>query len=131
MFWGWFSDNYGRRCTMILTSISNAILILALGLSRNYTGSLIIRFLHGMLDSSLGVSKTIAADLCNDNNMAFGTSLLYTGFGIGRYAGFALINRSFLGPLLGGYLSDLDTIRPLINVFPFLKSVFPAFASII
>lgn len=70
---------------MIITSISNIMCILALGLSRNYYGSLIIRFLHGLLDSSLGVSKTIAADLCNENNMAFGTSLLYTGFGIGRY----------------------------------------------
>ena len=84
-----------------------------------------------MLDSSLGVSKTIAADLCNDNNMAFGTSLLFTGFGIGRYVWDAVIDCSFIGPLLGGYLSDLSTIRPLIKVFPFLKSVLPPFVSLI
>lgn len=108
---------------MIITSISNVIFIFALGLSRNYIGSLIIRFLHGLLDSSLGVSKTIAADLCNDTNMAFGTSLLYTGFAIGAYTLFRAFQSRFIGPLLGGYLSDLNTIRPLIKILPALKSV--------
>lgn len=37
---------------------------------------------------------------------------------------FVLPSRSsFIGPLIGGYLSDLNMIRPLVYVFPVLKSV--------
>lgn len=37
---------------------------------------------------------------------------------------FVLLSRSsFIGPLIGGYLSDLSLIRPLVYVFPVLKSV--------
>ena len=69
---------------MIMISINNILCLLALGFSRSYTLSLVIRFIHGLLDSSLGLSKTIVTDLCNDTNMAFGTSLLYAGYAIGR-----------------------------------------------
>ena len=33
--------------------------------------------------------------------------------------------RSVIGPLLGGYLSKKEAIRPLLHYLPFLKDVSP------
>ncbi|KNB43735.1 MFS general substrate transporter [Blastocystis sp. subtype 4] len=113
VFWGWFADCYGRRTTMIVTSIGNVVCLFSLGLSKNYYVSLVIRLLHGLIDGGLGVSKTIMADLCTDSNITIGTGMIFVGGAVG----------GFVGPLLGGYLSKKEAIQPFIKLFPFLKEL--------
>lgn len=96
VFWGWFADSYGRRTAMIAIAIGwfrnwmmiigNVICLFALGLSKNYYLSLIIRLIHGLVDGGLGVSKTILADLCNDSNITIGTGMIFVGGAIGGFA---------------------------------------------
>ncbi|KAK8817276.1 zinc induced facilitator-like 2 protein [Blastocystis sp. ATCC 50177/Nand II] len=110
--WGWCADRFGRRKSGILSTIGNFVLILLLGMSKNYYFSLVIRFLHGVADGLLGISKTMVADLCNDSNIAVGTGMIFVGGAIG----------GFLGPIIGGYLSDPEVVKPIVKLFPFLSA---------
>lgn len=65
--------------------IGNTLCIFGLGFSKNYYLSLFFRFIHGVIDGSLGVCKTIMADLSNDRNIAIGTGFLFVGSTIGGY----------------------------------------------
>lgn len=68
--------------------IGNTLCIFGLGFSKNYYLSLLFRFIHGVVDGSLGVCKTIMADLSNDRNIAIGTGFLFVGSTIGGYFNF-------------------------------------------
>ena len=124
IFWGWYSDQYGRKRAALIISfrmnsihvlliIVNVICIFALGISRNYYLSLFIRLIHGLSDGLLNVSKTILSELSNDRNTSFVISLNYLGGVIGR----------LIGPLMSGYLASEDFIRPLAAKYPFFKKV--------
>lgn len=121
--WGWCADNLGRRKSGILATIGNFFLIILLGVSKNYYLSLVIRFLHGLTDGNLGIAKTIVADLCNDSNISIGTGMVFVGGAIGGQAYALVVMRSFIGPILGGYLSDPVVVKPITDALPFLRSV--------
>lgn len=121
--WGWCADHLGRRKSMIFVTIGDFFLLLFFGLSKNYYLSLVIRFVHGVVDGLLGLSKTMVADLCNDSNIAIGTGMVFVGGAIGGFLTLLLLNRSFLGPIIGGYLSDQTVVKPILDMFPFLRSV--------
>ena len=55
----------------------------AFGLSRSFSRSLVIRFLHGLVDGSLPLAKTIISEISNDKNIAIGTSQFFVGTAIG------------------------------------------------
>ncbi len=121
--WGWCADRFGRRKSGILSTIGNFVLILLLGMSKNYYFSLVIRFLHGVADGLLGISKTMVADLCNDSNIAVGTGMIFVGGAIGGFLSQHVMICSFLGPIIGGYLSDPEVVKPIVKLFPFLSAV--------
>lgn len=85
----------------------------AFGVSKNYYFSLVIRLIHGLADGTLGVNKTIIAELSNSRNISLGTSFIFAGGAVGR----------ILGPLFSSYLTDANVIAPLIKIFPFLHTV--------
>lgn len=53
------------------------------GMSRSFSLSLVIRFLHGIFDGSLPLAKTILSEISNDTNIAIGTSQFFVGTAIG------------------------------------------------
>ena len=127
--WGWCADNLGRRKSGVLATIGNFFLIILLGVSKNYFLSLVIRFLHGVTDGNLGIAKTIVADLCNDSNIAIGTGMVFVGGAVGGQSCAFFMMCSFIGPIIGGYLSDPVVVKPITDAFPFLCSVFLRFRS--
>ena len=93
--------------------IVNCICIFFFGVSKNYFFSLLIRLIHGFADGTLGVTKTIIAELSNSRNISLGTSFLFAGGGIGK----------LIAPLFSSYLTDKNIIAPLFHLLPFLHDV--------
>ena len=91
----------------------NILCIFGLGLSKNYYVSLGIRLIHGLTDGTLGVSKTIIAEISNDRNISLGTSFIFVGLSVGR----------LLGPFLCSIFTDATFVNQLLQHLPFLKEV--------
>ncbi|KNB46855.1 tansporter, major facilitor subfamily protein [Blastocystis sp. subtype 4] len=100
IFWGWYADQH-----------VNIVCISALGLSRNYYLSLVIRLVHGLTDGTLNVTKTIITEISNDRNISLGTSFIFLGISVGRV----------VGPLMSGFLTDPTVVKPITDLIPFLK----------
>ncbi|CBK23256.2 uncharacterized protein [Blastocystis hominis] len=71
--------------------------------STNYTASVVIRLIHGLLDGVIPIAKTIVSEISNERNIALGTSSI------------------FVGPILCGYLSDPTRIPFLVDHFPIFE----------
>ncbi|KAK8828911.1 hypothetical protein WA538_000914 [Blastocystis sp. DL] len=113
IFWGWFADQHGRKRAMLIMILFNILCIFGLGLSKNYYVSLGIRLIHGLTDGTLGVSKTIIAEISNDRNISLGTSFIFVGLSVGR----------LLGPFLCSIFTDATFVNQLLQHLPFLKEI--------
>ena len=89
------------------------IFVLAFGFSNNYYVGVLCRFLYGLSDGTMNVSKTMLAELSNKRNISLGTSFIFVGSAIGR----------IVGPLCSSYLTDKSVIAPLVRRFPILEKV--------
>ena len=93
LFWGRLGDTIGRKTSIVITllgddSVKNLWIVSALclvlfGFSTNFTLSVWIRFLHGLLDGAIPLGKTILSEISNEKNIAFGTSQFFVGTSIG------------------------------------------------
>lgn len=83
------------------------------GVSRQYSMGLAIRVLWGVLDGHLCIVKTIITEISSQSSLALGTGLIFAGIAIG----------SFVGPIIGGYFSDLSNLQGLIKRLPFIQEV--------
>ena len=92
--WGVASDRIGRKPALILGLWGSVIASLVFAFSKSFWVIVFARFLWGLLNGNIGVSKTYVAEILDDSNMAKGMALYGTIGGVGRT----------LGPILGGYL---------------------------
>ena len=90
------------------SSVGNIVCITGFGLSSNYYLSLVIRFIHGLTDGSLGVTKIILAEISNDRNISLGSSFFFVSVAVGR----------LLGPLLARVCTDEKITRALNQILP-------------
>lgn len=51
--------------------------------STNYVASVVIRFIHGLLDGVIPIAKAIVSEISNARNIALGTSSIFVGIAIG------------------------------------------------
>ena len=49
--------------------------------------------------------------------------MVFVGGAVGGQAYALAVMRSFIGPILGGYLSDPVVVKPITDALPFLRSV--------
>ena len=57
--------------------------------STNYVASVVIRFIHGILDGVLPIAAATVSEISNARNIALGTSSIFVGVAFG---GFVLRN---------------------------------------
>ncbi|PIZ03646.1 MAG: hypothetical protein COY58_08320 [Gammaproteobacteria bacterium CG_4_10_14_0_8_um_filter_38_16] len=103
-FVGAFSDNYGRKKTLLfcLLCVTIGFLLPIIGiLKKNLYLILIGRFIAGIGSSSQPIAQASVADLSRDTEKAYFLSL------IALMMTLALI----LGPLIGGYLTDTHWVH--------------------
>ena len=60
--------------------------IVIFSFSTNYTASVVIRLIHGLLDGVIPIAKTIVSEISNERNIALGTSSIFVGVAIGGYS---------------------------------------------
>ena len=94
VFWGKFSDRYGRRLAMLFGVIGATIAVVIFGFSATYTQAVIGRAVSGLLNGNVGVMKSFLTEITDDTNRSFGFSLLSVAWGIG----------TVIAPMVGGAL---------------------------
>lgn len=95
--------------------------IIAFGFCDRIKLALVIRIIHGLIDGTIPISKTIQAEIANRNNIAFVSGLFFIGSSIGGLALFSLFHSSLIGPLIGGYLNKEEYIQPIVDRFPIFR----------
>jgi DHA1 family bicyclomycin/chloramphenicol resistance-like MFS transporter len=80
LFWGLFSDRYGRRPVLLIGLAVYAIAALLTGLSTSLTTLLAWRFVHGLAAASVVVSRSVIRDLYSGRHMARVMSLTFIVF---------------------------------------------------
>jgi MFS family permease len=112
--WGWAADRYGRRPVLLLGLLGSCVTLLWFGFARSFTEALLARFLCGVLNGNVAITKIYVGEVCNTSKtQARGFSWLSMTWGLGN----------LVAPALGGILSDpapgsiFDS--PLTRAFPF------------
>ena len=90
------ADKIGRRPVLLCGIIGTMFSCLLFGFSWNFWMALAARFLWGLLNGNIGVSKVYIGEVLDDTNSARGMSVYGVIGGVGR----------IIGPLLGGFLSS-------------------------
>jgi len=112
--WGLASDRIGRKPALILGLWGSVLASLIFAFSHNFWVVVFARFLWGLLNGNIGVSKTYVAEILDDSNMAKGMALYGTIGGVGRT----------IGPIIGGYLmfpgKSMEYFRDtIVDDYPF------------
>ena len=93
---GSLSDKLGRRKIIIIGLISNTIFLFAFGLSESLWFALVVRFLAGVGNANIAVSRAYIGDISTPEQLAGRMGLIGAAFGLGF----------MIGPFIGGLLSD-------------------------
>jgi DHA1 family bicyclomycin/chloramphenicol resistance-like MFS transporter len=80
LFWGQFSDRYGRRPVLLIGLAMYAGAAVLTGLSSSFTTLLAWRFAHGLAAASVVVSRSVIRDLYSGRHMARVMSLTFIVF---------------------------------------------------
>jgi len=92
--WGYFSDIYGRRPTLLIGTFGVILISPFFGLSSTLFQAASTRFIGGLLNGNVAIIKSVVGDCTNKVNQARGFSILALMWGIG----------STIGPTAAGLL---------------------------
>ena len=67
LLWGWISDKIGRRPVLLMGMLGTLATELLFGFSQNFAWAIAARFLWGLLNGNLGVSKTYISEVSHHN----------------------------------------------------------------
>ncbi|THH19030.1 hypothetical protein EW146_g2063 [Bondarzewia mesenterica] len=93
--WGRASDRIGRKPILIMGLVILAASMFSFGLSKGYWLLVVSRFVQGVANGNIGVTKSVMGELTDSTNMAraFGYIPLQWAAGV------------TIGPLIGGYFA--------------------------
>ncbi|KAL8594413.1 hypothetical protein ACOMHN_018121 [Nucella lapillus] len=103
-FWGWLADLKGRRLVLLVTILFNGLFSFLFGFADSLPLAMVLRFLAGLVNGTVGVAKTVLYDVSDNTNQAFSMSILSIAWGLGL----------ILGPTIGGYLALPATKYPSV-----------------
>lgn len=110
--WGWSTDKWGRKPSLVVSLWLVAAASVGLGLSSSLLSALVFRFLTGFLNSVLVVSKTLVSEVCPEHyhaqGMAWYSLTRHIGLVVGTLAG------TLTDPVYAPYFSNT-----LLESFPF------------
>ncbi|MDM5154391.1 multidrug efflux MFS transporter [Bacillus sp. DX1.1] len=104
--WGKLGDIHGRKLMLIRASLGMAIIMTLMGFVTNIYQLVALRFLMGAVSGFLSTAMTFIAAETPQKRSGWAISTLSTGG----------VSGSLLGPLLGGYLSELIGMRHVFLV---------------
>ncbi|DBB02074.1 TPA: hypothetical protein ACH3X1_000646 [Trebouxia sp. C0004] len=109
MLLGYFSDTYGRKPILILSSVTSMIFIVGFGASTTYTMAILMRLAGGLCNFTFGCVKSMIGESMDLGTQAKALGYLSLAWGLG----------TILGPLLGGALSA--PCKAYGSAFPFCQ----------
>ncbi|KAF9499984.1 MFS general substrate transporter [Pleurotus eryngii] len=102
VYWGRLSDRIGRKPVMLIGLMGLAISMITFGLSKSYWLLFLSRFIQGMSNGNMGMTKNIIAEITDESNIADAFACLPLIWSIG----------GTVGPIIGGTLSNPATSYP-------------------
>ena len=94
--WGSLSDRFGRKICLTLGLLGAGFSVAWFGMSRSYLSAFCARFVGGLLNGNLGVSKSVLAEVTDKSNRAQAFAWLPLAYG----------TSCVLAPVIGGLLSE-------------------------
>jgi hypothetical protein len=85
--WGWTTDHWGRKPTLVLSLLLVGSASLGLGLSESFQAALIFRFLTGFFNSLLVTTTTLVSEIAPESYQVRAMSLQALTRQIGQIAG--------------------------------------------
>ncbi|KAJ7176108.1 MFS general substrate transporter [Mycena crocata] len=110
--WTKLSDIIGRRPVILFSALGLVIVSLALGLCRTFFQILAVRAITGLLVGNVAVYQTILTELTDSTNEASAYPVYSFIYPLG----------STVGPMIGGFFSNLATRYPERLGYAFLES---------
>lgn len=98
--WGRFSDIYGRKPILVLSTAGTILAFVWLAYASTLESLLIARAFGGIMSGNLAAAFAYATDVTDPKNRAKGLGIVASAFGVG----FAV------GPLIGGFLGMVDGV---------------------
>ncbi|KAK8810709.1 hypothetical protein WA158_007284 [Blastocystis sp. Blastoise] len=112
LFWGWYSDQVGRRKCFLTSLFFVFICMNMFGFASNYYTGIYIRGIWGFMNGNIATAKTYIGEICNHYTQPLGYSLFISAIGLAY----------FLGSFLSGILSQPTEYFPwLVTTIPILK----------
>lgn len=99
--WGKLADQYGRKPMVLRASLWLSVIMIGMGLAQSVYHLVILRILQGALSGFQGAVVTLIAMQTPKEKSGWALGVLFTG----------QVGGSLLGPLVGGYLSELIGYR--------------------
>ncbi|KAL1746371.1 major facilitator superfamily domain-containing protein [Schizophyllum fasciatum] len=96
MQWGRMSDYYGRRPILLIAPFGLAIATYGFGFSTKFWLLCVFRFMQGVFNGNVGVSKSVLAEITDSSNRARAFSMMPLNWSVA----------TTLAPLIGGTLSN-------------------------
>eukprot|EP01133_Synstelium_polycarpum_P012364 gene12364-14504_t len=115
-FWGWLSNIKGRRPALLIGLIGTMVTSVMFGMSTQYWIAIVFRFLSGLVNGNVGVSKTMVGEITDSSNQARAFTIMGISWGCG----------AIVAPLIGGLFSNVCIVYPgvvhsgLLCKFPYL-----------
>jgi MFS family permease len=99
--WGSLADKYGRKPMLLRASLGMCLVVFCMGFTQNVYQLFILRMVQGVVSGYIPASIILVAMQTPKSHSGWALSMLSTGG----------ISGSLIGPLLGGFLSDLVGMR--------------------
>ncbi len=99
--WGTLADRYGRKLMVMRSMFGGALILLAMGFARSAEQLALLRALQGLITGTVLATNSLVAAAVPREQSGSAMGLLQGGF-LGGIA---------LGPLIGGFISDMFGFR--------------------
>lgn len=99
--WGFLADRWGRKLMILRANLGGALTLLGMGLAPNLWALLAFRIMQGFFTGTVIANLTLVVSKTPKNRMGYAIGLMNSAV----FAGNAV------GPLMGGYFSDLFGFR--------------------
>ena len=104
--WGWISDRIGRRPVILVSLFGTVASFLVLAFADSIGALYAARIVAGFFAATIGTAQAVVTDVTRPEDRARGMAVIGAAFGAGM----------IVGPMLGGFLSELGEKFPFYGV---------------